>query len=113
MVQNKWANEEELKLLADADKKNMLVTNLNRWFNGEVHTLIDLSIRDAIAAKGSLCGMAAVYQAVENTILTKSEVKKLSYDECRFKMSEEMGEDPKAAKKLTDLEVLTAYHKCM
>ena len=101
-----------MSLFKDADKKNILMTNLNRWFNGKVHTLVDLSIRDITAEKGSLCGMAAVYQALHNTILTKSEIKELSYDDGRFKIAEEMKEDPKAAKKLTDVEVLTAFHGC-
>ena len=59
------------------------MTNLNRWFDGEIHTLIDLSIRDVSAEKGSLCGMAAIYQALENTVLTKSELKKLTYNDGR------------------------------
>ena len=99
--------------MADADKKNILMTNLNRFFNGEVHTLIDLSIRDISSEKGSLCGMAAVYQALENTILTKSELKKLTYDEGKARIGEEMKKDPIQAKKLADVQILTEYHKCV
>ena len=99
--------------LIDADKKNILMTNLNRWFDGEIHTLIDLSIRDVSSDKGSLCGMAAVYQALENTVFTKSELKEMTYDDGRVKIAEEMGQDPKKAKKMTDAQILTDYHKCM
>jgi hypothetical protein len=112
LQQNFWASEEDLKELIDAEKKNILMTNLNRWFDGEIHTLIDLSIRDVSADKGSLCGMAAIYQALENTVLTKSELKKLTYDDGRVRIAEEMKQDPKKAKKMTDVQILTDYHKC-
>ena len=113
LLNNYWVTEEELGAMIDADKKNILMTNLNRWYDGEVHTLIDLSIRDISADKGSLCGMAGVYQALENTILTKSELKKMSYEQGRDKMTQEMIRDVKTDKKLTDVQILTEYHKCI
>ena len=112
LLQNSWVSDEELEGLIDADKKNMLMTNLNKWYDGEVHTLVDLSMREVSGDKGSLCGMAAVYQALENTILTKSELKKLSYDDAKAAIAKEIEMDSKEAKKIKDAAILAAYFKC-
>ena len=53
--------------------------------------------------------MAALYQALENTILTKSALKKLSYDS----MKEEIGKELKIDnfKSETDYKLLQKYHE--
>ena len=55
--------------------------------------------------------MAAMYQALENTILTPSALVKLSYDSMKETIAEELGLEN--SKSPTDLEILDQYHECM
>ena len=54
--------------------------------------------------------MAAMYQALESTILTASALKKLSYDSMKELIGEELGLEN--SKLPTDWEILVEYHKC-
>ena len=75
-----------------------------------LHPLEDLSGRKESGAKGSLCGLAALYRAGRDTILSQSELKLLSYDLLRDKIGEEMGlSDIKA---LSDQELLEQFYEC-
>ena len=59
---------------------------------------------------GSLCGMAAVYQAAVDTILTVFEIKTLTFDEVRNHFIETM---ERAGERISsDEELLENYHTC-
>ena len=112
LLLNHWATEDEMAGLVDADKKNTLMNNLNKFLDPEIHTFIDLSMRDVSGGAGSLCGIAALYQALISTIRTKSQLKQYSYDTMKAAVAEEMGKDPKIARKEKDAALLTAYFNC-
>ena len=112
LLLNHWATEDEMAGLVDADKKNLLMNNLNKFLDPEIHTFIDLSMRDVSGGAGSLCGMAAFYQALVSTILTKSQLKQYSYDAMKVAVADEMKKDPKKARKEKDANLLTAYYNC-
>ena len=52
----------------------MLIEKLNEKLNSSVHNHIDLNLREISSEQGSLCGMAAIYQALGDTLLTRSQV---------------------------------------
>ena len=61
--------------------------------------------------KGGLCGIAAIYQALENTMLTTSALGKQNYDSMRKIMGEELGLDKYKGK--PDNVILKKFHRCM
>ena len=65
------------------DKKTLLMSKLSFHYLGEIHSMFELSNREVSGNAGSLCGMAAVYQAAVDTILTVFEIKTLTFDEVR------------------------------
>ena len=65
--------------MQEADKKNALISKLNKNLNSEVQTLSDLSMRPVHAQVDGLCGIAAIYQALSSTVLTKSQLKNYDY----------------------------------
>ena len=48
---------------------------LNKNLNSDVHTLSELSMRQVHAKVDGLCGIAAFYQALSNTLLTPSQLR--------------------------------------
>ena len=88
LLQNSWADEESLTTMLDADKKNALISKLNKNLNGDVQTLSDLSMRPVNAEVDGLCGMAAIYQALLSTYLTKSQLRNLDYESMKKQMIE-------------------------
>ena len=61
---------------------------------------------------GGLCGLASLYQALENTILSVSELTQFKYAEMRAIISEEMGTNSSVTASLTDATLLDQYHAC-
>ena len=71
LLNNKWMSEDELQPLGSTDKKNVLIEKLNQYLDNTFHTFTELGARPNSDKKGGLCGIAALYQALENTVLTK------------------------------------------
>ena len=92
------------------DKKSLLVEKLKTYYDSEVHSTLDLSMRAVTGDKGSLCGMAAMYQAASQTILTVSEMKQMSFDEVKILMGALLGKDEGASKATKDFDFLAEYH---
>ena len=87
----------------------MLSEKLGTYYSSEIHTSLDLSMRPVTGDKGSLCGLAAVYQAALQTILTKSEMKQMSFDEVKAKLGEKIAMDATTTKATFDDEFLNLY----
>ena len=66
-------------------------------------------MRPVTGDKGSLCGLAAVYQAALQTILTKSEMKQMSFDEVKAKLGEKIAMDATSTKATFDDDFLNLY----
>ena len=88
----------------------MLIKKLTFYLSSEFHTVVDLSMRDLTGDKGSLCGLAALYRAGLDTLLTVSHLKHLSYDNIRTVLAAEMNTPGTAA--MTDLDFLLEFNKC-
>ena len=98
--------------MEEADIKNLLIKKLNFYYDGEIHSIVDLSMREESGDKGSLCGMAAIYQAARQTLLTVSQIKQMSFKDVKVMMGEEMLYDKTTSVKLKDAEFLTEFHEC-
>ena len=83
---------------------------LNFYLSSEFHSVVDLSMRDLTGDKGSLCGLAALYRAGLETLLTVSHLKQLSYDDIRTVLTAEINNPAAAA--MTDLDFLVELNKC-
>ena len=80
------------------------------YFDGEIHSIVDLSMRDVTGDKGSLCGMASLYQAAQQTILTLSQIKQMSYDDVKAKLGETLGLNSVNTKKENDVDLIKNFH---
>ena len=74
--------------------------------------MVDLSMRDITGDRGSLCGLAAVYQAGKDTVLSVSQLKKMSFDDIKYTLAEELGLDPTTVKGINDIDLLESFYSC-
>ncbi len=65
-----------------------------------------------IGPSGGLCGLASLYQALENTIYTVSQLTQFTYADMRAAIAEEMGTDSTATATLTDSAILDQFYAC-
>ena len=111
LVNNEWAKPEDIVDLKENEKKSLLIDNMILSYDGQIHSQLDLSMRAVTGDKGSLCGLAAMYQAAFLTVLTKSQLKQMSFDDVKVLMGEILGFDSTTAKKTKDVEILDLYHQ--
>ena len=111
LINNKWAAEEDLTDMDVTDIKDFLFGRLENFYNREVHSRLDLNLRQETGDKGSICGLGALYQAGVSTILSVSELKQMSYDEVKAKLGEVAGFDSSIIKKQKDKVVLELFYK--
>ena len=111
ILNNKWALEEALVDMDALGLKELLIANLEKFYDSEMHSKLDLSLRPDTGDKGSLCGMAAMYQAGVSTLLSVSEIKQMSYDDVKEKVALFVGIDPSNIKKQKDFELLKLFHE--
>ena len=114
LINNFWAKLEDIDGLDPPKLKSMLIKKLSKYYDGSIHSEIDLGMREETSDKGSLCGMAAVYQAGHQTILTISQLKQMSYDDVKIKIGEVLGMTADDSKKAKDVELLISFYdgKC-
>ena len=72
---------------------------------------IDLARREPSGDKGSLCGMAAVYKAALQTILSEFQLKLMTYDEVKVEIGKYIDMSPSLARKQVDLDFLTDFYQ--
>ena len=92
--------------MSDLDKRSLLAISLNSVLDEEEHSLPELQSRDTTASSGGLCGIAATFQALHDTLLTPSQLKKMSHISMKEAILEELGMDLVLAKTELDLKVL-------
>ena len=97
--------------LADGKIKDLLVKHLSWFYNGNIHTSIDLARREPTGDKGSLCGMAAVYKAALQTILSEFQLKLMTYDEVKVEIGKYIDMSPSLARKQVDFDFLTDFYQ--
>ena len=109
LLNNEWATSEEIMELDDNGKQGLLMEKLGTYYSSDVHSSLDLSMREVSGDKGSLCGLAAVYQAAIQTILTKSEMKQMSFDDVKEMLGEKVSMDRTTTKATFDKDFLELY----
>ena len=112
--------------MGETDLKAALIENLNKHLDDEIHSVPELSYRFLLPVsifiillisrkvsdnKGGLCGIAAMYQALENTIVTTSALEKLTYDTMKEIVGDELGLENSKPEK--DFDILKQYYKCV
>ena len=51
---NKWSTEDEIADIDENSKKTLLINFLHQFYDGSVHSTIDLNLRSAVGEKGKL-----------------------------------------------------------
>ena len=99
--------------MEDEEKKTLLVEKLGLSLNSSIHTVVDLSLREVSGEQGGLCGIAAIYQALASTVLTKSQLRVLGYEALIELMADEMiMTDQKKVQEMSDAEILMHFYDC-
>ena len=90
LVMNEWLTADFMSLLEPSDAKLELVSQLYNLLNKTIHSIPDLSMRNIRSPTEGLCGIAALYKALYDTILTKSALKLIGYYDMRNKIAREI-----------------------
>ena len=98
--------------MEDEEKKTLLVEKLGLSLNSSIHTVVDLSLREVSGEQGGLCGIAAIYQALASTVLTKSQLRTLGYQDMLAEVAAEMTVTTKSLGALSDAEILLFFYDC-
>ena len=112
LVENQWATEDELVDLDDDAKKTRLMDSLALKLSPKKHTIVDLSQRAVAGETNSLCGLAALYQAMDDTVMTKSQLRAATYDDIRTKITKEMMMSSSKTKSWSDSDLLRHFYDC-
>ena len=110
LLLNNWANASELTSLGENEKKKRLVTSLSLRLDSSVHSEQELNQRPLVASEGGLCGLAALQQGLGQTIATRSQLRTLSYETMRERITEEIGLP--SSPRLSDADLLMHLHDC-
>ena len=110
LLLNKWANASELESLGENDKKKRLVAGLSLRLDSSVHSQQELNQRTLSGSEGGLCGLAALQHGLGQTIASRSQLRTLSYETMREKITEEM-EIPSSPRH-SDADLLMHLHDC-
>ena len=78
LLATSWAQPHQLAATSPADQKDLLAARLAKVLSPESHSLSDLAQRPTAGDQGSLCGLAALYQALEHSLLTTAQLR--TYD---------------------------------
>ena len=98
--------------MSETDIKNLLLEKLKFYYDGFIHSIVDLSMREVTGDKGSLCGMSALYQAAQQTILTVSQIQQMSFDDVKARVGETLGLDSVNVKKENDVDLIEDFYIC-
>jgi hypothetical protein len=111
-MQNRWVTAAILTTMDADGKKGKVVEMLGLQLSTKKHTIMDLSGRAVALPQGGLCGLAALYQAMIDTVMTKSQLREAGYDDIREKITKEMLMSRSATKSWSDADLLMHYHDC-
>ena len=110
LLLNLWANATELESLGENDKKKRLVASLSLRLDSSVHSQQELNQRSLSGPEGGLCGLAALQHGLGQTIMSRSQLRTLSYETMRQKITEEIGMP--SSSRHSDADLLMHFHDC-
>ena len=111
LLVNRWVDQEELQE-PGMDARSLLVEALHTSLDPEQHSKEDLTSREELEVKGGLCGLAALYWALTDTLYTTSQVATMGYMDMRETMQGAMEGDSKRLVVTTDEHLLELYESC-
>ena len=112
LINNKWAEDATILTMETSAMKELVMLQLNKRLDGEFHSFAELGKRPESAPYGGLCGVAALYQALFDTILTPSQLTNVTYDKMREILANEMNVEP-FKYDVPDADILDQYHQCI
>jgi hypothetical protein len=83
-----------------------------KFIQGRTFTPELILCRPVIGPSGGLCGLASLYQALENTIYSVSQLTQFTYAGMRATIAEEMGINSTATATLSDSDLLDQFYAC-
>ena len=114
-MQNNWIASDSVDSIQEEDAKYILIEQLHKNLNSTYHDFPDLASREKAAGFGGLCGIASIFKALYDTILTLSQLKLINYDTMREiilnKTVKRNGSFANVSQ-LNDMEILRHYHQC-
>ena len=113
LLMNEWAIGDDLKGLDQSDVKALLALKLSQKLDPQEHSLPELAVRDISAPTGGLCGLAFLYKALYDTILTESQLTKHSHVSMKKVILNELNMPASMAESETDIYILGLYHDFM
>ena len=109
LINNKWAEEEEILAMDPSAMKELVMLQLNKRLDGKHHNFVELGKRPESGPTEGLCGMAALYQALFDTILTPSQLTELTNVKMREALAAEMEVGP-FKYDVPDADILDQYY---
>ena len=111
LLVNGWVDQEEPQDVG-VDARSLLVEALHSSLDLEQHSKEDLTSREDVEGKGGLCGLAALYWALTDTIYTTSQVATMGYMDMRKTMQGVLEGEAEGLNVATDKQLLELYESC-
>ena len=111
LLVNGWVGQEEPEEVG-VDARSLLVEALHSFLDPDKHSKEDLSSREDVEWKGGLCGLAALYWALTDTLYTTSKVATMGYLDMRKAMQEVLEKEAEDLDVATDEQLLELYELC-
>ena len=99
--------------MSESDMKQAMVNELSRRLSPEEHPVPELAARDAQGDQGGLCGLAALYLSLADTLLSPSSLATMGYPDLRDTMATTLGLTSKLLSQLEDKQLVVDYTKRM
>ena len=114
-MQNNWIASDSVDSIQELDAKYILIEKIRKNLNSTDHDFLDLASREKAADFGGLCGIASLFKALYDTILTLSQLKLINYDTMReiiLNKTLMRNESFANVSDLNDMEILRHYYQC-
>lgn len=108
-----WLLEEDLWDMTESDTKQAMVKELSKLLSPEEHSVPELAARNAQDGQGGLCGLAALYHSLTDTLVSPSSLVTMGYPDLRGTMASTLGLTTKLLSKVDDKQLVKDYTKRM
>ena len=99
--------------MTESDTKQAMVKELSKLLSPEEHSVPELAARNAQDGQGGLCGLAALYPSLTDTLVSPSSLVTMGYPDLRGTMASTLGLTTKLLLKVDDKQLVKDYTKRM
>ena len=107
LMLTEWFTPAYLANVTVDEQRTLLRDRLHKGLDPNVHTRVDLSVKELTAPLDSLCGLGAMYLALENTFLSRTQLTVQNYYDMRQLIFKEL--ELKNDEELADKDLLEHY----